>query len=240
MVELRLEDLALGYGGRRVIAGLGGAFAPACATAVVGPNGAGKSTLLKGLAGALKPLAGRIALTGARAADVAYLPQDLGVDRGFPITVEDMVALGFTRRLGLFGALREGERRALADAIAATGLSGLEGRPIAELSGGQFQRTLFARAIVQDAVVILLDEPFSAQDPRTAADLARIVRRWVAEGRMVVLVLHDLDVVRALCGQALVLAREAIAWGPTAEVLGSATLARAQSLAEGWPAEAAA
>jgi zinc/manganese transport system ATP-binding protein len=240
MAKVRLENLSIGYGGHAAVAGLSGVFASGEATAVVGPNGAGMSTLLKGLAGVLRPLAGRIALEGARARDIAYLPQDPAVDRGFPIVVEDMVALGLTRRLGLFGAFGEAERRSLADAIAAVGLSGLEQRPIAELSGGQFQRALFARVMVQDAPVILLDEPFSAQDVRTAADLAAIVRTWTEEGRVVVLVLHDLDTVRALCGQCLVLAREAIAWGPTAEALGPASLSRAQSLAEGWPAEVAA
>jgi zinc/manganese transport system ATP-binding protein len=240
MVEMRLEDLSIGYGGRPALAGLHGVFGSGAATAVVGPNGAGKSTLLKGLAGVLKPTAGRIVLEGAQPRDVAYLPQDPAVDRSFPITVEDLVALGFSRRLGLFGAFGEAERNTLADAIAAVGLAGLEQRPIAELSGGQFQRALFARVIVQDAPVILLDEPFSAQDVRTAADLADLVRHWTAEGRVIVLVLHDLDVVRALCGRCLVLAREPIAWGPTEEALGPASLARAQSLAEGWPTEAAA
>jgi zinc/manganese transport system ATP-binding protein len=234
VARIRLSALTLGYAGEPIVCGLDGVFPPGEATAVVGPNGSGKSTLIKALAGLAAPMAGRIAIEGAARRDIAYLAQDGGVDRDFPISVEDLVALGFERKLGLFGGVGVAERARLAAALAAVGLTGLERQPIGALSGGQFQRALFARVMVQDAPVILLDEPFTGLDARTAAALGAIIRRWAGEGRTVVVALHDLDAARRHCGQALVLARHAVAWGPSAEALGADPVARAWALAEAW------
>ena len=231
MASVVLENLTLGYAGRPAARRLNGVFTPGLATAIVGPNGAGKSTLLKALAGLIPPMAGRIRLEDVCRRDIAYLPQDPGIDRGFPITLDDLVALGLQARLGLFRGVAKAQRRALAAAIASVGLSGLEARPIAALSGGQFQRALFARVLAQDSALILLDEPFAAQDARTIDHLADLVRRWSAEGRTLVLVLHDLDMARALCAETLVLAGEVVAWGPTATALTPQTLERAHVLA---------
>ena len=238
--EIRLSGLTLGYAGEPVVRDLAGVFAPGEATAVVGPNGSGKTTLIKALAGLVRPMAGKITLAGAGRRDIAYLAQDGGVDRDFPITVEDLVALGFERRLGLFGGVGAAERERLAAALAAVGLTGLERHTIAALSGGQFQRALFARVMVKDAPVILLDEPFAGLDARTTAALGEIVRRWAGEGRTVLAALHDLDLARSHCGQALVLARQVVAWGPSAAALSEANVARAWALAETWPAREAA
>jgi zinc/manganese transport system ATP-binding protein len=231
MASVVLENLTLGYAGRPAVRRLNGVFAPGLATAIVGPNGAGKSTLLKALAGLIPPMTGRIRLQDVGRRHIAYLPQDPGIDRGFPITLDDLVALGLQARLGLFRGVAEAQRRALAAAIASVGLSGLEARPIAALSGGQFQRALFARVLAQDSALILLDEPFAAQDARTIDHLADLVRRWSAEGRTLVLVLHNLDMARALCAETLVLAGEVVAWGPTASALTPETLERAHALA---------
>jgi len=231
MASVTLENLTLGYAGQPVARRLGGRFASGVATAVVGPNGAGKSTLLKAVAGLVAPLAGRIRLGEVSRREIAYLPQDPGIDRDFPITLDDLVALGLQARLGLFRGVGRPERRALDAAIAAVGLSGLEARPIAALSGGQFQRALFARVLAQDSPLILLDEPFAAQDARTIDHLAELVRRWSAEGRTLILVLHDLDMARALCAETLVMAGEIIAWGPTSDALTPETLERAHALA---------
>ena len=238
MAQLGISGLTLGYAGEAVVRGLAGDFAPGAETAVVGPNGSGKSTLIKALAGLVRPMAGRIILSGARRRDIAYLAQGGGVDRDFPITVEDLVALGFERRLGLFGGVGAAERERLAAALAAVDLTGLERHTIAALSGGQFQRALFARVMVQDAPVILLDEPFTGLDARTTAALGEIVRRWAGEGRTVLAALHDLDIARTHCGQALVLAREVVAWGPSATALSEANIARAWALAQAWPERA--
>jgi zinc/manganese transport system ATP-binding protein len=238
--RIRLCGLALGYAGDPIVQGLDGAFAPGEATAIVGPNGSGKSTLLRAVAGLIAPMAGSVEIDGVGRRQVAYLAQDGGVDRDFPISVADLVALGFTARLGLFGGLNPQRRARLDQALATVGLAGVERTPIAGLSGGQFQRALFARVMVQDASVILLDEPFAALDHRTAEALGAVVQAWAREGRTVLVALHDLDFARRLCGQALVFARGAVAWGASAEALTEAHLDRARSAAARWAAPEAA
>jgi zinc/manganese transport system ATP-binding protein len=161
------------------------------------------------------------------------------MDRAFPIACLDVVMQGLWSRLGAFrGASAEDRERALA-AMAAVGLSGFEKRPVGAMSAGQFQRLLFARLLVQDADLILLDEPFNAVDARTAADLLAMALRWHGEGRTVVAVLHDLDLVREAFPQCLLLAREKIAFGPTAEVLSAANRLKARMMAEAWDEDAA-
>ena len=137
----------------------------------------------------------------------------------FPISVYDMVAMGLWRSKGLFGGIGPQDRDTVEGAIAAVGLTGFEQRPIGTLSGGQMQRMLFARLLLQDARVIVLDEPFNAIDAKTSADLLALVRRWHSEQRTVLAALHDLDVVKANFPEALLLAREPVAWGATADVL---------------------
>jgi zinc/manganese transport system ATP-binding protein len=114
------------------------------------------------------------------------------------------------------------------------GLEGFERRPISDLSEGQFQRVLFARLLLQDAPVILLDEPFNAMDNRTIADLLQVVNRWHAENRTIIAVLHNYEQVRSYFPRTLLLAREPIAWGDTAEVLTPENLQRAQRMSEAW------
>jgi zinc/manganese transport system ATP-binding protein len=150
------------------------------------------------------------------------------------MTLEDLVGLGLIRSRGLFGAITPADRHRLEHAFAAVGLTGFERRGVDEVSGGQLQRALFARVLLQDARLILLDEPFTALDARTTSDLIELISRWPSEGRIVVMVLHDLDMVRKLCPQALLLAREAVAWGPTEEALNPENLLRARRLSEAW------
>src|SRR5690606_6531348 len=145
------------------------ALPPASLVAVVGPNGAGKSTLLKALAGQLQPIGGRIDGLGPQQR-VAWLPQANGIDRGFPISVEELVLLGLWPEVGALGRYSAAHRHTCHAALASVGLLGFEKRAIDTLSGGQFQRALFARLILQDAPVVLLDEPFAAIDQRTTTD----------------------------------------------------------------------
>jgi len=213
---------------------LDGRFAAGSMTAVVGPNGAGKSTLLSALAGQMPPSAGGIEIDAAPRAQVAYLPQQSTIDRSFPIAVEDVVLLGHWARIGALRGASRDLRDAAGVALHAVGLHGFERRTIGELSVGQFQRVLFARVLLQDARVILLDEPFSAIDARTTADLLGVLARWHAEKRTIVAVLHDTDQVRNHFPDTLLLAREPIAWGPTAHALAPRNLLRARQMAEAW------
>jgi zinc/manganese transport system ATP-binding protein len=236
--ELRFRDLTLGYDRHPAVHHLNGTVEEGSLLAVVGPNGAGKSTLLKGIVGALKPLAGRIELSGLHAHDIAYLPQVAEIDRTFPIAVYDMVAIGLWRRGGAFGAL--GSRDRVEQAIAAVGLTGFEQRPIGTLSGGQMQRMLFARLMLQDARLIVLDEPFNAIDSKTVTDLVALVRRWHGERRTVLAAMHDLALVETHFPQTLLLAREPVAWGPTRDVLNAANLTKARQMCEAFDEQAAA
>jgi zinc/manganese transport system ATP-binding protein len=236
---LCFRDVTLGYDRHPAVHHLDGTVERGALVAVFGPNGAGKSTLFKGIVGLLPPLAGGIDLNGCRVHDIAYLPQIAEIDRSFPINVYDMVAMGLWRRAGLFGGIGRAERAKIHDAIAAVGLQGFEERPLSSLSGGQMQRTLFARLLLQDASLILLDEPFNAIDTKTTADLLEIVRRWHGERRTVMAALHDLDLVKANFPEALLLAREPVAWGRTPEVLTPENLLKARRMCEAFDTHAA-
>src|SRR5215469_12052966 len=240
MAALQFRDVTLGYDRHPAVHHLNGTVEAGSLTAVVGPNGAGKSTLFKAIVGALKPLAGHIEHDGFIAHDIAYLPQVADIDRTFPINVYDMVAMGLWRRKGVFGGIGRDAHGAVEASIAAVGLTGFEQRAIGSLSGGQMQRMLFARLLVQDARIIVLDEPFGAIDSRTASDLLRLVRRWHDEGRTILAALHDIDLVKANFPETLLLAREPVSWGATAKVLTSENLAKARLMCEAFDDSAAA
>jgi zinc/manganese transport system ATP-binding protein len=231
---LEFRNLTLGYDRHPAVHHLHGPVQQGALMAVVGPNGAGKSTLFKGIVGMLKPLSGGIDLCGARARDIAYLPQIADIDRTFPIGVYDMVAMGLWRDAGLFGGIGRRERDKVRQAMSAVGLSGFEERPIGTLSGGQMQRALFARLLLQDARVIVLDEPFNAIDTKTAADLCDLVMRWHAEKRTVIAALHDIELVKSMFPEALLLAREPVAWGATKDVLTPENLLKARRMCEAF------
>jgi zinc/manganese transport system ATP-binding protein len=227
-----LRDLTVSYRGHPAVHHLSGAFMPGVLTAVVGPNGAGKSSLLGAMGGTLHDFEG--AIERDPALRVAYLPQASALDRSFPVRVHELVAMGMWSRIGSFGALHLSDRQAVAGALAAVGLGGFEQRWLGELSAGQAQRVLFARVLMQDAGLILLDEPFNAIDARTTADLLALLHRWKQEARTVIAVLHDIEQVREHFEQVLLLARERVAWGPTAEVLKAEHLFKARQMAEAW------
>ncbi len=229
---IRFDNLTLGYDRHPAVHHLSGDIAPGSLLAVVGPNGAGKSTLLKSLVGTLSPLEGAVHTGNLARVDIAYLPQAAQIDRSFPMSVFDLVAAGAWGTAGLFGGFRRKQLAVIHEALTALGLAGFENRTIGALSGGQLQRVLFARLLVQDARLILLDEPFTAIDGKTAADLLAIVKRWHGEQRTVIAVLHDMDVVRKHFPQTLLLAREAIAWGPTHAALSADNLLRARRMIE--------
>ena len=238
MDALRFEDVTLGYDQHPAVHHLRGTVETGALLAVCGPNGAGKSTLLKGIAGALKPIGGAISREGLGVRDIAYLPQAADIDRSFPVDVFDLVAMGLWRSTGLFGGIGRARRQGVAQAIAAVGLQGFEDRLIGTLSGGQLQRALFARLMLQDARLILLDEPFTAIDTKTTSDLLALVSRWHGEQRTVIAVLHDMDLVRQHFPETLLMARSVVAWGSTAEALAPGNLLAARRMIEAFDRDA--
>lgn len=230
--RITFRDLTVGYDSHAAVHHLSGGIAGGTVTAIIGPNGSGKSTLIKSITGLLKPMSGTCRV--APGTSIAYLPQLSELDRSFPARVTDLVALGLWQKRGLLGHHRAEDRKAIADALCAVGLDGFEKRPIDTLSGGQFQRALFARVLVQDADLILLDEPFNAVDEKTIRDLVALIAVWGKEGRTVIVVAHDLDLVRAEFPEALLLARRPIAWGPTTEVVTPENMRRALAFQEAW------
>jgi zinc/manganese transport system ATP-binding protein len=235
---LTFRELTLGYDRHPAVHHLSGDVLRGDLLALTGPNGAGKSTLLKGIMGTLKPLGGELARHGADPRGFAYLPQQSEIDRSFPLRVFDLVATGLWREIRGWRSLgARGEQR-VSEALRSVGLIGFENRLIGSLSGGQLQRTLFARLLLQDASIILLDEPFAAIDSRTVSDLINLILQWHREGRTIVAAIHDLDQARTHFPRTLLLAREAVAWGDTAEVLTEGNLLRARHLCEAWDEDA--
>ena len=227
-----LSDVTLTHDRHPAVHHISGTFAPGTLTAVVGPNGAGKTTLLRAIAG-LHPIAsGRI--DGIGPGRIALLPQGAQLDRSFPIGCLDVVTLGLWQRCGAFRAVTAADAAQAAQALDAVGLHGFAQRPLDTLSGGQFQRLLFARLMVQDAPVLLLDEPFNAVDARTEADLVSLMLGWQAAGRTVIVVSHDLDLVRERIPHTLLLARHALGWGGTQDVLQQGAMRHARLEAEAW------
>ena len=215
---LRFDNLTLGYDRHPAIHHLNLTIPAGQLLAIVGPNGAGKSTLLKGIMGKLKPLQGQLQLNVARE-QIAYLPQQSRIDRQFPISVTELVGMGLWHELGSFGRLSKGHRHRIEHALEAVGMQGFANRPIASLSGGQLQRTLFARLYLQNAQLILLDEPFNAIDSRTCQDLLQLLQHWHQQGRTILAVLHDNEQVRHHFPHSLLLARQLVAYGQTGEVI---------------------
>lgn len=232
-----LDNLTVSYRQHPALHHITGVFTQGSLTAVMGPNGSGKSTLLKSVAGLL-PIHDARATAALKVNlnrhQIAYLPQFSEIDRSFPINVHDCVLLGLWGSAGPLGGVNPAMLARVDAALHAVGLVGFERRSLGALSSGQFQRVLFARLLAQDADLILLDEPFNAMDMRTTADLLTLVQQWHQRRRTVIAVLHDEAQVRQHFPRTLLLARERVAWGPTAEVLTDSNLQRARTMAEAW------
>jgi zinc/manganese transport system ATP-binding protein len=230
---IRLSNLTVAYDRHPAVHHVSGSIASGSLTAIAGPNGAGKSTLLKAIMGGMRPSGGQIEHQLQRT-DFGYLPQAADINRRFPVTVLDTVMMGAWRQMGAFGRVSRDEMAKARAAVSAVGLEGFETRLIGALSSGQLQRVLFARLLLQDAKVILLDEPFTAIDARTTRDLIDIIRRWHGDGRTIIAVLHDFEQIRAHFPETLLIAREMIDWGPTATAMSAENLMKARAMAERW------
>ncbi len=213
---ITLREVSVTYGSRvRALQSVSGVFRAGSLTAVAGPNGSGKSTLLKVLAGVLRPTSGTMTFAGGVRPVMAYLPQLAHLQRDFPLSVEDVVLTGFYPELGERRGVQNRHRVRARKALRAVGLEGRADRPIADLSGGEFQRMLFARVMAQDAPVILLDEPFTAVDAVTTSRLIQLLLAWHREGRTVICVLHDLLLIKKYFPESMVLQGKCLGSGHT-------------------------
>jgi len=211
---IEAEGLAAGYGGTPAISEVGFTLQAGQTLALLGPNGGGKTTLLRALLGELRPLAGRLAVT-ARCGSV---PQTERSRLDYPVSALDVATMGALSGLPWWRRPGRSEREAAATALARVGLGELAGETFGRLSGGQRQRVLIARALVQDAGVLLLDEPFSGLDRPSSEGLEALIGDLAAEGRGVVLATHDLEQARA-CDLVLCINRRQVACGEPAGVL---------------------
>ncbi len=214
-----VNNLEVGYDRRAVAMPLSGRFLTGSLTAVIGANGAGKSTFLKTVAGLQQAITGDFTFSQGQRPRLAYLPQQTELDRGFPINVVDLVAMGCWPQSGLFGGINRQSAANVAQALETVGMTGMEHYPVGSLSGGQLQRTLFARLLVQQAPLIMLDEPFTGIDSQTTALLLNVIAQWHQEGKTVIAVLHDISMVARHFPDVLYLSAQQNLWGSAREVL---------------------
>ena len=202
--------------------------------AVVGPNGGGKSTLLKLLMGLVSPSSGTIHGAKHLRKNMAYLPQQTELDKSFPISVYDVVAMGLWKEIGPFNGYPKDAASRIFHVLDEVGMTAFSTRPIGALSGGQLQRVLFARLALQDAHLILLDEPFNNLDQPTIEDLMAQILKWHEQGKTIIVALHDLDIVKKCFPKTILLARHLIAAGETADVMTVDHFAASYACARQW------
>lgn len=224
---LRITNLTVRYGNRTAVDSITLTAPTGERLAIVGPNGAGKTTLFKAIAGMVEPDEGSVSVFGfppRRHACIAYLVQRKAIDWNFPVTVRDVVMMGRIREIGLFRQARARDRKIVADCLELVGLTALANRQIGELSGGQQQRMFIARALAQEAALMLLDEPFNGLDNRTQHELIHLLEQLSDRNVTILVATHDLDLAAAHFDRILLLNRKLIACGPPAEVFQPAHL----------------
>jgi zinc/manganese transport system ATP-binding protein len=214
-----IENLSLGFGGATLFDDLNCDVTQGSIMAVVGANGSGKSTFVKTLLGLQSPMNGRIEWPMGKPAEIGYLAQLTEFDRRFPIRVRDLAAMGAWQGFNPFVGLNKTTRNRVCAALEMAGILDLADQPLHTLSGGQLQRALFSRVIMQDAPLILLDEPFSAVDQYTEQHLLSIIETWRSEERAVIIVLHDLSAVLDHCTHALLLGNGRASFGTVDDIL---------------------
>lgn len=239
VASVTLDNVTISYNRHPAVHHVSGTFEQGTLTAITGPNGAGKSTLLKAIAGILPAHEGHIRIDGASKDRIAYLPQASEMQRDFPMSVLHMITTGFWFQTGSTGTITPAMKAQASDALTAVGLRGFEKRDLSSLSAGQFQRALFARLMVQDASIMLLDEPFTAIDESTTVHLLDIILRWHREKRTVICVLHDFEQIKKYFPECVLLAGECIAWGSPAKALHPENLLSARFFREDWNANVA-
>lgn len=228
---LVINDLSVTYRTQLALEGISGQINKGTLTAIVGPNGGGKSTFLKSVMNFVPASAGTIQISKDYKKSIAYLPQQSEIDKTFPLTVRDVVALGNCQHQGFFKAFPQADQSDIDRHLQEVGMKGFGHKNLSTLSGGQFQRVLFARLAMQEGDLILLDEPFTSIDGYTVIDLMKIIKKWHKQGKTILVVCHDLELVHEHFPQTLFLARKVIGWGKTQEVLTAENLRRATRIA---------
>jgi manganese/zinc/iron transport system ATP- binding protein len=223
MSAVKVKDLHVNYDRRAVLWDISFEIPKAKMVAIVGPNGAGKSTLLKAALGLVKPLSGKISLLEK----IAYVPQRESVDWDFPITAEEVVLMGRFQKLGMFGRVKAADIDAAKEALNQVGMLGFAKAQISELSGGQQQRLFLARALLQDADLLLLDEPFAGVDLATEKAIVSLLRKLQEKGKTILIVHHDLPTVPEYFDWAVLLNTRLIACGPVEKAFTKENLAKA-------------
>lgn len=227
-VPLSIHDLTVAYHRKPVIWDIGFEIPAGSLVGIVGPNGAGKSTLLKAIMDLVPRASGRIEVFGKTYRQVrhrvGYVPQRESVDWDFPVNALDVVAMGLYSRLGWCMPLRKKHRLAATEALERVGIAELAHRQISQLSGGQQQRTFLARALVQDADLYLMDEPFAAVDASTEKAIVEILRQMQKNGKTALVIHHDLQSVPEYFDYLILLNLRVVAHGPVEDVFTSENL----------------
>lgn len=218
MNAIEIKNLTVAYGENIALEDLNLNIEVGSLMALVGPNGAGKSTLIKTILKFLKQITGEIKIN---AKTLAYVPQRNSVDWDFPTTLFDVVEMGCYGRVGLFKRVRKEEKQKVLKAIEQVGMLEFKDRQISELSGGQQQRAFIARALVQEADIYLMDEPFQGVDSTTEKSIVEILKQLKAEGKTIIVVHHDLQTVPAYFESVALINKAVIVSGKVSEVFTS-------------------
>lgn len=219
---LRVEGVSVRYNGTAALQEVSFTVPPGERLAIVGPNGAGKTTLLQVIAGALRPNAGSVTVFGHRPGGhvcIAYVPQRSQVDWAFPVTVSDVVMMGRIRRIGMFRWPAKADWALVGQALERVGMAGLRDRRIADLSGGQQQRVFLARALAQEAELVLMDEPLTGLDLPSQEAIFRLLDELRTQGVPALIATHDLNLASERFDRVLLLNRRLVAHGRPGEVL---------------------
>ncbi len=221
-VPLSVDDLTVAYHRKPVIWDVGFDLPAGSLVGVVGPNGAGKSTLLKAVMDLIPRASGRVKVFGETYRQsrrrVGYVPQRESVDWDFPVDALDVVTMGLYSEIGWCFPVRRKHRQAAMEALHRVGIADLAHRQISQLSGGQQQRTFLARALVQDADLYLMDEPFAAVDAATELAIVELLREMKTRGKTSVVIHHDLQTVPDYFDYVVLLNMRIVAHGPVQEV----------------------
>lgn len=232
-VALEVSNLSVDYGANRALAEVDLTLARGTVCAVLGMNGSGKSTLFKAISGTVRPSAGKVSILGESVRDalkrglLGYMPQSEAVDWDFPVSVWDIVMMGRYGSMGITRTPRRVDRDAGERALSKVGLAEFAQRQIGQLSGGQKKRAFLARALAQEARVLLLDEPFAGVDRVSAATMIQVLRDMASEGVAVLITVHDVENIARLADEAVLLRGRVVFRGTPGEVLRPENLALA-------------